>query len=88
MGPNSIVRWRKSFWRVTKKKSKTSNKLTRFFYMYTKYFLSTEYKGKLPLPSHGQKKKVNTLDDCDSDSEVMLNAEDKDWVENVNFGSI
>ena len=38
------------------KKSKKSNKLTRFYYMYIKYFLSTEYKGKLPLPSHGQTK--------------------------------
>ena len=60
--------------------------------MYTKYFLYTEYKGKLPLPSHGQKKYVNTLDDCNCYSEVMfieaVNAEDKDWVETVSFGSI
>ena len=60
--------------------------------MYTKYVLSTEYKGKLPLLSHGQKKWVNTLDDCNSYSEVMfigaVNADEKDWVETVNFGSI
>ena len=40
----------------------------------------------------GQKKQVNTLDDCDSDSEVMfigaVNAGDKDWVETVNFGTV
>ena len=39
-----------------------------------------------------QKKQVNTLDDCDSDSEVMfigaVNAGDKDWVETVNFGTV
>ena len=38
----------------------------------------------------GQKKQVNTLDDCDS--EVMfigaVNAGDKDWVETVNFGTV
>ena len=60
--------------------------------MHTKYVLSTEYEGKLHLPSHGQKKLVNTLDDGDSDSEVMfigaVNVEDKDWVETVIFGSI
>ena len=60
--------------------------------MHTKYVLSTEYKGKLPLLSHGQKKQVNTLDDGDSESEVMfigaVNVEDKDWVEIVIFGSI
>ena len=42
--------------------------------------------------SDGQKKQVNTLDDCDSDSEVMfigaVNTEDNDWVDTVNFGSI
>ena len=41
--------------------------------------------------SDWQKKQVNTLDDCESDSEVMfivaVNAEDNDWVETVNFGS-
>ena len=40
----------------------------------------------------GQKKRVNTLDDCDSDSEVTfigaVNAGDKDWVETVNFGTV
>ena len=60
--------------------------------MHTKYVLSTEYKGKFPLLSHGQKKQVNTLDDGDSDSEVMfigaVNVEDKDWVETLIFGSI
>ena len=42
--------------------------------------------------SDWQKKQVNTLDDCESDSEVMIivavNAEDNGWVETVNFGSI
>ena len=60
--------------------------------MHTKHVLSTEYKGKLSLLSHGQKKQVNTLDDGDSDSEVMfigaVNVEDKDWVETLIFGSI
>ena len=41
--------------------------------------------------SDWQKKQVHTLDDCESDSEVMfivaVNAEDNDWVETVNFGS-
>ena len=41
----------------------------------------------------GQKnKQVNTLDGCDSDSEVMfigaVNAGDKDWLETVNFGTV
>ena len=40
----------------------------------------------------GQKKQVNTLDDCDSDSEVMfigaVNVGDKDWFETVNFGTV
>ena len=41
----------------------------------------------------GQKnKQVNTLDGCDSDSEVMfigtVNAGDKDWLETVNFGTM
>ena len=39
----------------------------------------------------GQKKQVNTLDDCDSDSEVMfigaISAENKYWVETVSFGN-
>ena len=42
--------------------------------------------------SDGQKKQVNTVDDYDSDSEVMsigaVNAEDKDWVEAVNFRNV
>ncbi|KAK2551969.1 hypothetical protein P5673_026966 [Acropora cervicornis] len=40
----------------------------------------------------GQKKQVNTLDDCDSDTEVMfigaISAENKDWVETVSFGNV
>ena len=39
-----------------------------------------------------KKESKNTLDDCNSYSEVMfigvVNTEDKDWVETVNFGSI
>ena len=39
----------------------------------------------------GQKKQVNTLDDCDSDTELMfigaVSAE-KDWVETVSFGNV
>jgi len=49
IGPNSDLAWRKSFWRVAKKKlkaSKSSN-IARFYYMYTNYFLSTGYKGEL-----------------------------------------
>ena len=40
----------------------------------------------------GQKKQVNTLDDCASDTEVMfigaISAENKDWVETVSFGNV
>ena len=40
----------------------------------------------------GQKKQVNTLNDCDSDAEVMftgaISAENKDWVETVSFGKM
>ena len=40
----------------------------------------------------GQKKQVNTLDDCDSDTEVMfiaaISAENKDWVETVSFRNV
>ena len=39
-----ILSW---FRRVEKEKSKQSNKLSRFYYMYTKYVLSPEYKAKL-----------------------------------------
>ena len=41
--------------------------------------------------SDEQKKQVNTVDDYDSDSEDMfigaVNAEDKDWFEDVTFGN-
>ena len=40
----------------------------------------------------GHKKQVNTLDDCDSDTEVMfigvVSAENKDRVETVSFGNV
>ncbi|XP_068720826.1 uncharacterized protein [Montipora capricornis] len=40
----------------------------------------------------GEKKQVNTLDDCASDTEVMfivaICAENKDWVETVSFGNV
>ena len=39
-----ILSW---FRRVEKEKSKQSNKLSRFYYIYTKYVLSPEYKAKL-----------------------------------------
>ena len=63
-----VLGWRKSFWRVAKKKSTKSNKLVQFYYMHTKYFLSTEYKGKLSEsisksiygPSHTNPSHVNT----------------------------
>ena len=35
----------------------------------------------------GQKKQVNTLDDCDSDTEA-ISAENKDWVETGSFGNV
>ena len=43
--------------------------------------------------AEGQKKKLlNTLDDCDSDAEVMvigaISAENKDWVETFSFGNV
>ena len=40
----------------------------------------------------GKKEQVNTLDDCDSDTEVMfigaIIADNKDWVETVSFGNV
>ena len=49
IGPNSALGWRKSLRRVAKKKRKKSNNLAWFYYIHTKYMLSTEYnyKGKL-----------------------------------------
>ena len=40
----------------------------------------------------GQKRQVNTLDDCDSVTEVMfigaISAENKEWVETISFGNV
>ena len=37
IGPNSILGWRESLWRVVKKKRKKSNKLAWFYYMHTPF---------------------------------------------------